>query len=436
MRTRPATWTDRTLGSFAEARGGTAFPIALQGRSAGQLPFYKVSDMNADGNSAWMRRANNYISEAELRELGGRAFDAKTIAFPKVGATIYTNKKRILASKAVVDNNVMGVTVTYSVACLPEFLFYWFHGVDLAELSSPGTVPSITSARVKAQDVLLPPVDEQRQIAAVLSAVQRAIERQERLIALTAELKSALMHKLFTEGTHGEPSKQTGIGPLPQSWNPTVLGTCCDVVSSSMSYTDFLYAEESTENDAVPCMAVKVSDMNLPGNDDMLVTANAMRNLSPAVATRKLVPPKTVVFPKRGAAIATNKKRLTTRWTALDPNLIGVRGKEAVDPQFLFYWTQTFDLRTITDPGPTPQLNKKDLTPIKLPLPPTLEEQRLVAATLDAVHAKWSTQRRTLAGFNGLFRVLLHQLMTAQVRVEELDVSALEVAQQEMTGAA
>ena len=39
------------------------------------------------------------------------------------------------------------------------------------------------------------------------------------LIALTAELKKALMHKLFTEGTRGEPQKQTEIGPVPESWD-------------------------------------------------------------------------------------------------------------------------------------------------------------------------------------------------------------------------
>ncbi len=219
----PADWTERTLGSFAEARGGTGFPVALQGRSDGQLPFYKVSDMNADGNSTWMHRANNYISETELGELGGRAFDAKTIAFPKIGATIYTNKKRILASTAVVDNNVMGVTVTDSEACAPEFLFFWFQHIELATLSSPGTVPSITSTRVKTQKVILPPRKEQSQIATVLWAVQRAIERQERLISLTAELKKALMHKLFTEGTRGEPVKQTEIGPVPESWTVAPL---------------------------------------------------------------------------------------------------------------------------------------------------------------------------------------------------------------------
>jgi type I restriction enzyme S subunit len=269
----------------------------------------------------------------------------------------------------------------------------------------------------------------------VLSVVQQAIEQQKRLIALTDELKRTLMHKLFSEGTRGEPLKPTEIGLLPQSWEPTLLGKCCEIVSSSMSYTDFVRAPESTDNSTVPCMAVKVSDMNLPGNEAKFVTANAIKRLAAAVAMRNLVPPDAVVFPKRGAAIATNKKRQTTTWTVLDPNLIAVSAKEAVDPQFLFYWSQTFDLRTITDPGPTPQLNKKDLTPVKLPLPPTLEEQQLVTATLDAVNTKWVLQRQMHASLSELFRTLLQQLMTARVRVHDLDLSALEETVQEPAGA-
>ncbi len=64
---------------------------------------------------------------------------------------------------------------------------------------------------------------EQRKIAAVLGLVQRAIEQQERLIALTTELKKALLHKLFTEGLRGEPQKQTEIGPVPESWEVATL---------------------------------------------------------------------------------------------------------------------------------------------------------------------------------------------------------------------
>ncbi|HEX6903084.1 MAG TPA: restriction endonuclease subunit S [Thermoanaerobaculia bacterium] len=297
------------------------------------------------------------------------------------------------------------------------------------------TVKHISARQILAIQLPCPPLEEQRQISTVLSAVQRAIERQEQLIALTTELKKALMHKLFTEGTRGEPLKQTEIGTLPQSWEPTPLGACCVIVSSTMSYTDFARSAESLDGDARLCMAVKVSDMNLPGNEAMFVTSKATKRLPATTAMRKLAPPNAVVFPKRGAAIATNKKRMTTAWTVLDPNLIALCAKVALDPRFLFYWSQMFDLRTITDPGPTPQLNKKDLIPVKLPLPSTLEEQQLIAGAIEAVVAKELLQHRTLDSLKELFRMLTHQLMTAQIRVHDLDLSALNDAVQEPVGA-
>jgi type I restriction enzyme S subunit len=134
---------------------------------------------------------------------------------------------------------------------------------------------------------------------------------------------------------------------------------------------------------------------------------------------KKLLPARTLVFPKRGAAIATNKKRLTTTWTVLDPNLIGVRCCSGVDPQFLYHWSQTFDLRKITDPGPTPQLNKKDLVPVLMPVPRDIEDQREVAKALDAVDHKFDGHRRKHATLTALIHTLLHQLMTAQIRVGE-----------------
>jgi type I restriction enzyme S subunit len=173
-------------------------------------------------------------------------------------------------------------------------------------------------------------------------------------------------------------------------------------------------------------MGVKVSDMNLAGNDNSFVIANVQKRLPLTLARKKMIPPNAVVFPKRGAAIATNKKRLTTTWTVLDPNLIAVHPKTNVDSNFLFYWTQTLDLKAITDPGPTPQLNKKDLTPLRMPLPPNIEEQREIARVFSTVEAKIDLHRRSRASLNGLFRTLLHQLMTAEIRVNGFELSQLE----------
>jgi type I restriction enzyme, S subunit len=93
---------------------------------------------------------------------------------------------------------------------------------DLA-VGGGSTFPNISRAELLEVAVPKPPLREQRKIAAILSLVQRAIEHQDRLLALTSELKKALLHKLFTEGLRGEPQKQTEIGPVSESWIRTSL---------------------------------------------------------------------------------------------------------------------------------------------------------------------------------------------------------------------
>ena len=208
------------------------------------------------------------------------------------------------------------------------------------------------------------------------------------------------------------------VSEVPASWKSTRLGDCCDVMTSSMSYTDFVRTAESVDGDSVECMGVKVSDMNLPGNEAAFVAANATKRLPLAVAARKLVPPDTVVFPKRGAAIATNKKRLTTTWTVLDPTLISLRPRNGLDARFLFFWSQTFDLRKITDPGPTPQLNKKDLLPVEITIPTSLGEQRQIAAVLSAVQRAIERQERLIALTAELKKALMHKLFIEGARGE------------------
>ena len=111
----------------------------------------------------------------------------------------------------------------------PNFLhflccYYRAKGVFVKICSRSVNQSSINQAKLKALEIPLPPLLEQRNIAAVLGLVQRAIEQQERLIVLTTELKKALLHKLFTEGLRGEPQKQTEIGPVPESWEVKKLG--------------------------------------------------------------------------------------------------------------------------------------------------------------------------------------------------------------------
>ena len=69
-------------------------------------------------------------------------------------------------------------------------------------------------------EIALPPLPEQRRIAAVLNTIQDAIAAQEDVIAAAKEFKRSLMHRLFTVGPGREPAptKETLFGDVPAHW--------------------------------------------------------------------------------------------------------------------------------------------------------------------------------------------------------------------------
>ncbi len=194
----PAHWQVVRLGEIVEVRGGTAFPPEYQGRKGGKYPFYKVSDMNLPGNEIYMQKANNWLDEQTVRILRAKPFVKNTVIFPKIGAAIHTNKKRILTTDALVDNNVMGVTICEYEQCHTGYLFYWFESIDIGQFSSPGPLPSITVQAVKGAILPLPPLDEQREIARMLQAVDARIAAEQARRAGLEELFKTLLHELMS----------------------------------------------------------------------------------------------------------------------------------------------------------------------------------------------------------------------------------------------
>lgn len=104
----PKDWDVVDAGDIGAFRGGSGFPLVYQGALSGEYPFFKVSDMNNDGNETFMKTANNYISEATRRRLGATLFPPQTIVFAKVGAAVFLERKKLLARSSCLDNNMAG----------------------------------------------------------------------------------------------------------------------------------------------------------------------------------------------------------------------------------------------------------------------------------------------------------------------------------------
>ena len=276
------------------------------------------------------------------------------------------------------------------------------------------TIPNLSRSSLAWLEVPHPPLSEQQAISAALGQVRDAIRAQDRSFTVAQDLKRAAMRTLFTRGLRGEPQKETEIGPVPESWEVGRLEQFANVISTRMTYSHLERSDDSEDEDTVKVLGIKFADMNIPGNEVELRAAAVERIIDRPTAEYSCAPPRTIIFPKRGAAIATNKKRISVEWTVFDPNVIGIVAGNEIEQDFLFQWFQMFDLRAITEPGPTPQLNKKNLLPLSIPVPSSCEEQQNIAAMLEAIDGKIDLHQKKRAVLEELFKTLLHKLMTGR----------------------
>lgn len=120
-------------------------------------------------------------------------------------------------------------------------------------------------------------------------------------------------------------------------------------------------------------MYVKVDDLNY--NDKYVVdTQNKVAEHS----TVKRVTKGSVVFPKRGAAIMTNKVRIMGIDGYMDTNMMALTS-EKLDSEFLYNIISKEGLYKIADTSTIPQINNKHVEPYEVTIP-SLDEQRKIGA--------------------------------------------------------
>ena len=93
------------------------------------------------------------------------------------------------------------------------------------DLSSQSSIAHLTREKLALLKVPLPPLPEQRKIAAILSSVDDDIEKTDAVIDQVQVVKRCLMQQLFTQGVprHHRRLKDTEIGEIPEDWDLLAL---------------------------------------------------------------------------------------------------------------------------------------------------------------------------------------------------------------------
>ena len=157
---------------------------------------------------------------------------------------------------------------------------------------------------------------------------------------------------------------------------------------------------------------LKVSDMNLPGNEKLITTANNSIDEAAARRTRaRIHPPGTIIFPKIGGAIATNKRRILTRSSAIDNNCLGIKFSRHVDLEWAYILLSNLDFTLYQAGTAVPALQQGTLGAIPISLPPGAEQRRIVAK-VDELMALCDRLEAALGAADKLRRLLLDSLLS------------------------
>jgi type I restriction enzyme, S subunit len=157
--------------------GGHGFPKRYQGRDQGEVAFLKVSDMNLEGNERSIFFSNNWVTLREAEAMRARVHPIGTIIFPKIGGAIATNKRRILAIHAAIDNNCAGQIP--NIGTNVDWLYLVLSSVDMAQYQAGTSVPALNMRKLAAHPIVIPRLDDQIRIVAKVDELMALCDRLE-----------------------------------------------------------------------------------------------------------------------------------------------------------------------------------------------------------------------------------------------------------------
>lgn len=301
-----------------------------------------------------------------------------------------------------------------------RFLYHLLRHNDLTGMNSHSAIPGLNREDAYSVVVKLPPRDEQNDIANVLDCVEDSIRLETEALNHAQQLKRAALTHVFTRGLRGESQKETEIGLVPESWELDSLGAHHKVVSGG---TPSRGNPSLWVGGSIPW--VKTTEVNY------CVITETEEHITPqglANSAAKLLPAGTLLMAMYGQGVTRGKVAILGIEATCNQACAAITSNDdSILPQYLYHFLAwRYDaIRSLAHGGQQQNLNLDIVRDLLLAYPRTQEEQREVVTILDALDRKIGVHRQKRAVLEELFQSLLCKLMTGEIRVGGLDLTAL-----------
>ncbi|MGN5594871.1 restriction endonuclease subunit S [Stutzerimonas nitrititolerans] len=382
-----ASWKELDLGDVIELKRGYDLPKGK--RSVGVVPIVSSSGIS------------DFHSEAMVK-----------------GPGVVTGRYGTIGQVFYIDSDFWPLNTTLYVRDFkgsdPRFISYFLRTLDFQAYSDKGAVPGVNRNHLHRAKVRVPALPVQKAIARVLDTLDSKIGLNRRINQTLEAMAQAIFKSWFvdfdpvkakitaieqgeaplraamraisgktdaeldqmprehhdqlasTAALFPDAMEESELGDIPKGWTHGVLGDVCSFTAGSAFKPEH---QGSTEGDYP---FIKVSDMNLAGNEVFIQSANNyVSKAQQSEMKAKLHPLGATVFAKIGVALISNRRRLLTTPTIIDNNLMSaspVEGKSGA--YFLHSMLSTIDFNTLVSGTALPYLNVSDLKKIPIVRPP------------------------------------------------------------------
>ena len=303
-------WKYKKLGEVCTIKAGyTPQKNELSDNSA--YPYYKVADMNTLGNDVYLDITSSYKIDAN------KLFPKGAIVFPKNGAAVSTNKKRILKYDSIVDLNT-GVAI-FPKSINEKFAYYWFIDTDFKKYVRGGALPTLDIKSLK--DKPFPSIDKSIQLAIVseLDKINELIRLKKEQLKDFDNLAQSIFYEMFGDPVENE-----------MGWEVSTYSKCFNIGSGG---TPSKSVPEYWDNGNIPWIGSNMcQNCIITETDGKFITQEGLNNSS-----TKYLEVGTVLVALVGATIG--KVALLRTPTCTNQNVAFIKANESKDfvPEYVFY---------------------------------------------------------------------------------------------------
>ncbi|MCS7165973.1 MAG: restriction endonuclease subunit S, partial [Candidatus Calescibacterium sp.] len=301
----------------------------------------------------------------------------------------YLNKVFVPSFDGVASTEFIPLKVDEKVA-LPLYVATYLRSPFFVEYANKNT-NGTRQPRVKIEAVFnalipLPPLQEQKRIVQKIQQVfscTKELKREVEEARKEAEAlwKSVLFHTFPRPGSE-----------LPEGWKWVKLGEVARIFSGSPAPQESKYFE----NGIYPF--VRVSDLSLSHGYELLNTKDSINQKAVEELHLVKAKPGTVLFPRSGAAILTNRKVLLAIDAYIVSHLAAVEPIQSIlDSKYALYAILTIDMKNHIDNPSYPSLKLSKISQLSIPLPP-LQEQKRIVQKIQEIFSRTKELKREVEG--------------------------------------